>query len=163
MVVASSTGNTAGFPRKGEGEGCNAWVPNTGDTGLMSHQEHQSISRCFPGPARNCSCWLSPSASPAEWNIPLGSKNIVPSQQAEVCHLLKDDLCPRVCKSALPKTLGSAAQRLAAGRLCLGLLFPFAQGLGGKWVPVRQEASGAEEPPFMKLFCCETKRLLPGS
>lgn len=65
--------------------------PSVSDTEPVSQEESRSIPSCF--------CH---SASPTEFNIPLGSRNTIPSRRAEVCPLPGDALCPCLCKSPCP-------------------------------------------------------------
>lgn len=63
-------------------------VPSVSDTEPVSQKESRSIPFCF--------CH---SASPTESNIPLSSRNTIPSRWAEVCPLPGDALYLCLCKS----------------------------------------------------------------
>lgn len=65
-------------------------APTVSDIELVSQKENRSIPPYF--------CH---SASPMKWNIPLGSRNAVPS-----CPLPGDALCPCLCKSPCPNPWG---------------------------------------------------------
>lgn len=115
--------------------------PAVGDTGIVFQQE-----KSFPRPAGNGCCWPRPSAS-TEQNIPAGSRNAVPGQRSEVCHLPGRSV-PACLQTLLPAAPGGGLPPRCWGLTGgLPLLLPLARGLGGKWVHVRQEGKGQGTAP----------------